>query len=266
MSKLRSLSTAFWSDPFIEELSPSEKLLFIYLITNEKTNMLGIYEASIKKISFETGINKPEIEKALSRLESAGKVRYVNNYIMLINYMKHQHFNTNMKKSAIEAYLNLPKELQINGINIDKNNPFEAFETLSKALGMVSKIEEEEEVEYEVEDEFKKKKKYIYAPIDFYSKEIESNKDQPLIGKYRLFWDVLNGNNKIECPLDGVLSIPEQVTFKQFTLLYQKSEKIGKKLSDILEQINNNSKYYKGKKNLSLTLHTWLKDRFNGSN
>ena len=36
MSKLRSVSTAFWSDPFIEDLNPAQKLLFLYLITNEK--------------------------------------------------------------------------------------------------------------------------------------------------------------------------------------------------------------------------------------
>ena len=53
MSKLRSVNTAFWSDPWVEDLTPSEKLLYIYFITNEKTNMLGIYELSIKKISFE---------------------------------------------------------------------------------------------------------------------------------------------------------------------------------------------------------------------
>ena len=53
MSKLRSLNTAFWSDTWVEDLEPLKKLLFIYLVTNDKTNMLGIYEASIKKISFD---------------------------------------------------------------------------------------------------------------------------------------------------------------------------------------------------------------------
>ncbi len=101
MSKLRSVSTGFWSDPFIEDLTPSEKLLFLYLITNEKTNMLGIYEASLKKISFETGLNKDVVLNGLKAFESIGKVRYVDNYVIIVNYMKHQNFNTNMKKYEI---------------------------------------------------------------------------------------------------------------------------------------------------------------------
>ena len=75
MSKLRSINTAIWSDTWFEDLTPNEKLLFIYLITNEKTNMLGVYEASVKKISFETGINKETVSKALKGFETIGKVK-----------------------------------------------------------------------------------------------------------------------------------------------------------------------------------------------
>ena len=149
MSKLRSLSTSFWSDPFIEDLTPSQKLLFIYLVTNDKTNMLGIYESSIRKISFETGIKKDDIEKDLKEFEKLGKVRYSNNYVVLVNYMKHQNYNTNMKKSAIDVYNNLPKELKGRELAVSKDNPIEGFESLLNHYGMVRKVE----VEYEAKDE-----------------------------------------------------------------------------------------------------------------
>lgn len=173
MSKLRSISTAFWSDPFIEDLTPSEKLIFIYLITNDKTNMLGIYEVSMRKISFETGVDKATVQKALEGFERLGKVRYTNNYVVLINYLKHQHFNTNMKKSAIDVYMSLPQELKKEGFTPDRNNPLKAFETLSNHLGMVRKVEVEVEVESEreakVEVEIKKEifdfKKSLYSLV-----------------------------------------------------------------------------------------------------
>lgn len=155
MTKLRSVSTGFWSDPFIEELSPNEKLLFLYLITNEKTNMLGIYESSIKKISFETDLDQETIRKALEGFERIGKVKYQNNYVILVNYLKHQNFNTNMKKSAIDIYNNLPKELKDNKLTISKVNPSEGFERLRKHFGILPKVETE--VEDETEDEFKEK-------------------------------------------------------------------------------------------------------------
>jgi uncharacterized phage protein (TIGR02220 family) len=155
MSKLRSVSTAFWSDPFIEDLTPSEKLLFLYLITNDKTNMLGIYEVSIKKISFDTGLNKDIIEKALKEFERLSKVKYIKNHILLVNFMKHQNYNTNMKKSAIDIYNALPNELKDNDLNISKDNPLKGFESLLNHYGMVSKYEVEVEVETELEEETK---------------------------------------------------------------------------------------------------------------
>lgn len=157
MAKLRSVSTAFWSDPFIEDLTPNEKLLFLYLVTNEKTNMLGIYESSIKKISFETGLTKSEVSNALKGFEKVSKVKYVNNFVILVNFMKHQNFNTNMKKSAIDIYNNLPNELKDSNLSISKLNPSEGFRTLLNHFGMVRKVEVELEIESEVElEEIKK--------------------------------------------------------------------------------------------------------------
>jgi hypothetical protein len=156
MSKLRSVSTAFWSDPFIEDLTPSEKLLFLYLITNDKTNMLGIYEVSIKKISFDTGLNKDIIEKSLKEFERLSKVKYVKNHIVLVNFMKHQNYNTNMKKSAIDIYNELPNELKDSDLSISKENPIKGFESLLNHYGMVSKYEVEDEIETKDEVEEKK--------------------------------------------------------------------------------------------------------------
>lgn len=151
MSKLRSINTGFWTDPWVESLAPDEKLLFIYLFTNPLTNMLGIYECSKRKASFETGIELKRLEIILKGFEGLGKVKIIENYIILTNYIKHQRYNTNMKKSAIDVYNSLPNQLKIKGLDVSKDNPLEGFERLSKALGMVSKIEVE--VEYELEEE-----------------------------------------------------------------------------------------------------------------
>lgn len=162
MSKLRSINTAFWSDTWIETLDPNYKLLFLYLVTNDKTNMLGIYEASIRKISFETGLDIETVENGLKAFERINKVKYIDNYIILVNYMKHQNYNTNMKKSAIDIYNNLPKELRCSNIDVSKSNPSKGFETLLNHYGMVRKVEVEveveDEIEVEVEDEVEEKK------------------------------------------------------------------------------------------------------------
>ena len=44
MSKQRSVDTCFWDDRYITQLDPSEKLLFLYLLTNTLTNICGVYQ------------------------------------------------------------------------------------------------------------------------------------------------------------------------------------------------------------------------------
>jgi hypothetical protein len=69
MEKLRSVNTKFWNDPFIETLDNKEKLLFLYLLTNPLANILGIYEISLSRISFDTGLTIDTVEKALKGFE-----------------------------------------------------------------------------------------------------------------------------------------------------------------------------------------------------
>jgi len=54
----RIVKDEFWTDPYIEDLDPSEKLLFLYLITNPLCNVAGIYESQITRIAYETGFEK----------------------------------------------------------------------------------------------------------------------------------------------------------------------------------------------------------------
>ena len=163
MKKQRSICTSIWSDVFFEELTAKEKLLFIYLLTNEKTNMLGAYEISIKKICYDTDLEKSDVKKSLTKFQEHNKIKYEENYIIISNFLKHQKFNDNMKKSAIDAYNELPNELKINGIDISKKTLDQGFETLCNGfcnpLPRVRKYEYEYEKEKEIETEDEKEKK-----------------------------------------------------------------------------------------------------------
>jgi hypothetical protein len=147
MNKLRSVNTKFWTDPFIEDLEPESKLLYLYLLTNDKTNMLGIYEVSIKKICYDTGLKKEKVLKAFEGFQRVSKVFYYENFVIMMNFLKNQKLNPNMKKSALREFDELPNSLK-DRINC---NGSEGFERLSKGLVMLSKIESE--IESEIEDE-----------------------------------------------------------------------------------------------------------------
>lgn len=160
----RSVETSFWSDPYVENLSTSEKLLFLYLLTNDNTNMLGIYETSIKRIAFETGIDKATILKALKGFAKDSKVFFkMDRFIVLPNFLKHQNMNPNMKKSAVDIYNNLPNELKVKGLTQILERNEKGFERLGKALLMLPKNELELEEEIEEEEEEEKKKEKLFA-------------------------------------------------------------------------------------------------------
>ena len=144
----RSVSCSFWMDDWVEQLNPSQKLLFLYLLTNPSSNILGIYKISLQRISFETGLDKTTLEKALKGFETDRKVFFMEGYIILVNHLKHQSLNPNMKVNIYNDYKELPNTLKDN-LNI---NALKDFESLSNALSTLRKIEIEIESEIEIEN------------------------------------------------------------------------------------------------------------------
>lgn len=156
----RSINTKIWDDIWFAELSYDQKLLWLYLLTNSFTNMLGVYEISERKIVFDTGLPLEMIRKGLEAFEKVKKAKYYSGYIILYNWIKNQSYNKNM---IISAY-NILNELPAN-IKLSINDKFTAElerkylslskgkETLSKDKAILPKIEKEKEIEKEVEVE-----------------------------------------------------------------------------------------------------------------
>lgn len=109
MAKQRYINTRFWSDNFVSELNPLDRYLFLYFLTNEHTNICGIYEVPLKTISFETGIQLDMLKKMLVRLK--GKVYYVNGWVYIKNFAKHQAINESIVKGIEAAKKDIPAEI-----------------------------------------------------------------------------------------------------------------------------------------------------------
>lgn len=118
--KQRYINTKLWSDNWITNLDPVEKLLFIYLLTNERTTIAGIYELPVKIMAVETGVEKEMIEKVIERFSRDGKVVCRGNWIMIVNFIKHQSLNPKMEKGV--AYIlqrDVPEDIkkELYGLN-----------------------------------------------------------------------------------------------------------------------------------------------------
>lgn len=246
MDRSRTVNTKFWVDPFIEELTPKEKLLFLYLLTNPKTNMLGIYEVSIRKISFETGLTQQEINKAFITFTEKNKCYFLDNYVVIPNFLKNQKMNPNMLKSAKKEFENVPNDIK----NTLFGNSSKGFERVTKGFEMVRKIEKE--IEKEIENEIVDKK----TPFEIVLEDCENSEYNPQIKtSFKHFINVLRDRCKTLSKIDKQINIK---TYYELVSDYGK-EKLGLELekADLwLEEKGGN------KKDLNLFIRRWLKNNY----
>ena len=250
MEKLRSVNTKFWDDAFISELTPSEKLLFLYLITNPLTNLLGAYEITLRRISFDTGLDSKTIRNGFERFQRVGKAFFIDNFIILPNWLKNQRLNPNMKIAVEREFTNLPKDL-INKINENDseglpNGYATITEWFDKLKGKLKGKEEDEDSDH-------------FDFNSFYNEQIKTNQDGDKIKIYTEFVEFLFGKhpkNPIGKKLTKLLNMQDQITYENFVKLSTKQTK-DISISDKVLRLYNASRTYKS---FYLTLNNWMND------
>lgn len=153
MDVRRSINTSMWTDLWFDELEPVEKLLFIYLITNQKTNLLGIYDHTPRRISIDTRIPEKEVKEILEKFKKDGKIYFIDGWIWIVNWLKNQKWNPKMVRSAQIKFGNLEVSLKQGLEKLDSNS----FNNLLKSMDRLS-------IEYKV-------------PMDKYVKSKEGNNE-----------------------------------------------------------------------------------------
>ena len=93
MAKYRAVQTAFWEDPkVIEEMTPEDKLFYLYLLTNPKASQIGIYQITRKQMAFEIGYSVESINALMERFEKHHRLIKYNletREICLLNWAKY---------------------------------------------------------------------------------------------------------------------------------------------------------------------------------
>ena len=112
MAVQRYISSSFWSDDWVDSLNVKEKLVYVYLLTNDSTSICGVYKLTVKRIKDDTGISRQEITDILQKFAADKKAYYVDEYIILPNWLKHQHLNNeSVRLGTIRALKALPDHI-----------------------------------------------------------------------------------------------------------------------------------------------------------
>jgi hypothetical protein len=91
MARYRQIHTTFWTDAFVEDMTPEQKLFYIYLLTNSRTTQCGIYEITKRTISNETGYPIDTVSILLNDLVDSGKIKHNerNKEVFVLNWLKY---------------------------------------------------------------------------------------------------------------------------------------------------------------------------------
>jgi hypothetical protein len=193
-------------------LKKDEKILWIYLITS--CNHAGIIELNEPLIKFQTGINglQTVIKGLGNRLILLNNDYYFMPKFLEYQYSKFPNSNVRAQKSAIDI--------------LKKFNLWDK-EKQTVIKGLVNSYEHEHGSET---DDNKKTSK------QFYESELEkSNNDK----HYALFIEWLFGDNILKRPLDKVLQMEEQISWKQFPSLIDIHNETGVKIRECLIEVEN---------------------------
>lgn len=75
MANYRNIHMNFWTDSkVVDEFTPEDKYIYLYVMTNPHTNLCGCYEISVRQVANETGYNSDSVERLLKRLDQTHNV------------------------------------------------------------------------------------------------------------------------------------------------------------------------------------------------
>ena len=139
MAKTRIINTRFWIDDYTSNLDPIEKLLFLYFLTNTATEICGAYELPLKVVAVETGIEKEMVEKIIGRFTRDKKIFYVEGWVWITNFTKHQIKNPSVEQGIERCFNDVPdkitnkiNELLQNGDSVRTATPQQGLPNLTK--------------------------------------------------------------------------------------------------------------------------------------
>ena len=156
MPEYRQIHVSIWKDPWFFELEAAEKFLFIYLFSNERSNLTGLYELHTKVIAFETDLNTRQIDDAFATFERAGKVYRDGTWIWIPNLIKYNSgsLTSPTVRTHIKSSLDKIPDIALKARCIDYYNSMVDDEYRIDTLSIPYKqVTQEQEHEHDQENE-----------------------------------------------------------------------------------------------------------------
>jgi len=136
MTNIRYINSKIWQKNWFLEIDSYEKLVYIFLLSNQYSNIIGVYQVSIKLIEVFTKINN--VEPIFKKLKNINKIDFYENWIFIKDFSDYQPFKGNKMKQTIEKiFKEIPRDVIDNFGLVEKE--FIDFVMLKKPINGIRK-------------------------------------------------------------------------------------------------------------------------------
>lgn len=153
--KTRIVYTKIWEDEYFFSLDDKEQLAFLFLLTNDKINLIGIYELNDMNLVMWLRTTNDKIQQIKTKFQSSGKFAFYRGWVKVINYDKYNSFGGNLNQVAKEReYKAVPQEVleYFNTLSIPLAYPIDTVsipQVISNKKSVINNKKSVEELEAE---------------------------------------------------------------------------------------------------------------------
>lgn len=104
----RMVDCGTWGDPWFAELGPEAKLLFVYLLTNQRTNAAGAFELTARQMAFDTGLPLDRVRELLGSYGDRVAWWPEHQIVFVKNFHRRQYGNEKFRIAASRVVAGLP--------------------------------------------------------------------------------------------------------------------------------------------------------------
>jgi hypothetical protein len=110
MAVTRMITTAYWNDDDIQEMSAMQRAFYVFLMTAPDSNICGLFKMTYKTMSFFSGWDIEQVKECVQYLTEKGKLVYDSGLVFVTRMAKHQkgetfgNFNAHCHKVSIELW------------------------------------------------------------------------------------------------------------------------------------------------------------------
>jgi hypothetical protein len=201
--KTRIVHTKIWEDDWFRELSKPAGWLFMYLITNPRINLSGMYQISLAALLFGTRFEEKEIDVLKTELAQKGKVFFYRDWVYVVNAKKYGGYFGKLCEQGISKELQeVPDEIKkcflegkCDTPSIPHTRVLKVQEIRNNKLEIRNKKKKAEKIEKKPEADISYLENLPEADIAYFTDEFEATKGQ-VIKKAKEMLDWLRSKGK----------------------------------------------------------------------